>query len=83
MSWKSIAQEYIKVGSDKNLSLAAKGLYMTLKHIAPFLYGLPEIQKYCVSNKNEVYAALVELAENGYIQFSDIPKYLGCIINEE
>lgn len=82
MTWKSIAQEYIKVGSDKNLSLAAKGLYMTLKHIAPFLYSLPEIQKCCVSNKNEVYAALVELAENGYIQFSDIPKYLGYTINE-
>lgn len=81
MTWKSIAQEYIKVGSDKNLSLTAKGLYMTLNHVAPFLYGYPEIQKHCVSTKQEVYAALVELADNGYIQFSDIPKYLGYTIN--
>lgn len=69
-------QYWFNVAKDGNLSLAAKGLLLTIKNIIPFLCGMHVILERCNSNEKEVYAALTELADKGYIKFSEIEKFL-------
>lgn len=68
---------YHRIGNDNNLSLRAKGLMLAIGDIPPFLGGMEEIKKRCNSDESEIYAGLSELADKGYLYFSDIALYLG------
>ena len=66
-----------KLGRNKSLSLAAKGLMLTIGDVIPFISNMEEIKKLCNSDEKEIYAALCELADKGYLYFTDIAMYLG------
>lgn len=68
---------YHNIGNDGSLSLAAKGLMLILGNMLPFNTDKELIKKLCNSDEKEIYAALCELADKGYLSFNDIAMYLG------
>lgn len=69
-------QYWLDVAKDKNLSIAAKGLLLILRNIPPFLSDIELIQNRCNSDEKEIYAAITELANNGYLKFSEVEMYI-------
>lgn len=66
-----------RIARDKKLSLSAKGLMIVLKEVVPYIGNKDDIKELCNSDDKEIYSALCELADNGYISFKDIASFLG------
>lgn len=81
--YKELYEKAKAVGRDKNLSLQAKGMFLVLRNTLPITCDMHTLQEKCNNDNVDIYAAITELADAGYISFNEVKMYLGHSDNEK